>query len=161
MSAAVIKCDPSKLPVPRLEPTRAYRTKEKPMLDWPAAVASAEIYRESMRNRTPGAWSEDEVSLCKEMYIRGDAWEDIAEAVGRTVRSCHAKMSKEGVLRHFPREPKQVKPPGKNKKWTEDRLNEMMTLLNNGHTRKSVAEIMGESVKTVRTYSWWRKKGKI
>lgn len=129
MSAAVIKCDPSRLPVPRLEPTRAYHTKEKPdvpLSDGPPKTVTTK--------KATNGWTEDQQDILVAMYHRGCGYSEIAEKVGRSPQACQAKITRLGEAKKTRKE---------NFKWTGDRVSELLTLLRNGLSKKEAAARMG------------------
>ena len=136
-----IKCDPSRLPAPILEPTRPYHTPERPLLlniDPPEKPAAA------------NGWTEEEMYLLVALYHRGKGYIEIAENVGRSPQACQAKIVRMGEAKKAHKDIY---------KWTGDRMNELLTYLRNGMSKKEAAAKMGVTDDQVYgALRRWRKK---
>ncbi len=137
---AALKVDPSRLPVPRLEPTRSYHTPP----DFPEVIEYLTRHEEAARRhpesrkRCPGEWTDEEKDTLVGMYQQGKTYSEIAEALGRSEKACRSMMGKTGSTRKR-----------RQTTWTKERTDELMTMIRNGHSRKEAAARLGVNVSSV------------
>lgn len=97
-----IKIDPSRLPVPRLEPTKPCRIDPKPTgITWETSLLNDSNKRKK-RKCNPHEWTEEEMDMLVALYHQGVSYTEIAEKLGRSYKACSAKIKR---LHETPRKP--------------------------------------------------------
>lgn len=168
---ATIKIDPSKLPVPRLEPTRAVKSKpigwyelcrleqsrERRVLHPVREEEPRAIKRKRKTARTSPIWTEDEDRALIDLYLQGLGNGEIADRL---------HMSKQRVSKRvFSLKRNGTIPKCTNRDpriWKEEEINEFIRLYKQGAAYEDIAQTIGKSCGACKTRAYeLAKKGII
>ena len=150
-----LKCDPKRLPVPPLAPTRPVRQEEAvPWLNEKNIAESAENVRKvrekqpkkkpahNPNGRQPWLWTPERDAVLVEMYRASKKNAEIADQFGMTPKQVNARVNKlrkpGGLLYGEPMR-------GRYLYWSDEHIERLIVMFNEGTPTKIIAAELGRS----------------